>query len=123
MLAAPSADERLLAEFTVTSNSGNERLVMNRVAEAVEGLEIGGKSPRAAEDGRRRGGNERDRAREREPLRSSRSQSRWSHRGGDSGWWCAITDQGGERPISEAESPDLEAKLEGLQKPGAGAAS
>ncbi len=28
-----------------------------------------------------------------------------------------ITDQGGERPIPDAETPDLEAKLEGLQKP------
>jgi serine phosphatase RsbU (regulator of sigma subunit)/anti-sigma regulatory factor (Ser/Thr protein kinase) len=28
-----------------------------------------------------------------------------------------ITDQGGEKEISEAETPDLEAKLEGLQKP------
>jgi anti-sigma regulatory factor (Ser/Thr protein kinase) len=28
-----------------------------------------------------------------------------------------ITDQGGEKEIPEAETPDLEAKLEGLQKP------
>ena len=28
-----------------------------------------------------------------------------------------ITDQGGEREIPEAEAPDLEAKLDGLQKP------
>jgi len=28
-----------------------------------------------------------------------------------------ITDQGGERPIPEPETPDLEAKLAGLQKP------
>jgi anti-sigma regulatory factor (Ser/Thr protein kinase) len=28
-----------------------------------------------------------------------------------------ITDQGGEHEIPEAEAPDLEAKLEGLQKP------
>ncbi len=28
-----------------------------------------------------------------------------------------ITDQGGARPIPEAETPDIEAKLEGLQKP------
>ena len=28
-----------------------------------------------------------------------------------------ITDEGGEREIAEAETPDLEAKLEGLQKP------
>src|SRR5205807_1661110 len=28
-----------------------------------------------------------------------------------------ITDQGGEREIAEAETPDLEAKLEGRQKP------
>ena len=27
-----------------------------------------------------------------------------------------ITDRGGERPVTEAETPDLEAKLEGLQK-------
>ena len=28
-----------------------------------------------------------------------------------------ITDRGGEREIPEAETPDLEAKLDGLQKP------
>jgi anti-sigma regulatory factor (Ser/Thr protein kinase) len=28
-----------------------------------------------------------------------------------------ITDQGGDREIPEAETPDLEAKLDGLQKP------
>ena len=28
-----------------------------------------------------------------------------------------ITDRGGERPMAEAETPDLEAKLEGKQKP------
>ena len=28
-----------------------------------------------------------------------------------------ITDRGGGRPIAEAETPDLEAKLEGTQKP------
>ena len=28
-----------------------------------------------------------------------------------------ITDEGGEREIAEVETPDLEAKLEGLQKP------
>ncbi|HXP14788.1 MAG TPA: ATP-binding protein, partial [Actinomycetes bacterium] len=28
-----------------------------------------------------------------------------------------ITDQGGERPIPEVETPDLEAKLAGLQTP------
>jgi anti-sigma regulatory factor (Ser/Thr protein kinase) len=28
-----------------------------------------------------------------------------------------ITDQGGDRPIPEPETPDLEAKLEGLQSP------
>ncbi len=28
-----------------------------------------------------------------------------------------ITDRGGERPVADAETPDLEAKLEGLQKP------
>ena len=28
-----------------------------------------------------------------------------------------ITDRGGDQPVAEAETPDLEAKLEGLQKP------
>ena len=28
-----------------------------------------------------------------------------------------ITDQGGARPMQDAETPDIEAKLEGLQKP------
>ena len=70
---------------------------------------------RAAEDRRLGGGDERDRARQRSRTPSYRSRSAIRLDGGE--LLVRITDEGGEREIAEAETPDLEAKLEGLQKP------
>jgi serine phosphatase RsbU (regulator of sigma subunit)/anti-sigma regulatory factor (Ser/Thr protein kinase) len=105
---------RILAEFTVPSNLGNEREVMDRVAMAVE--DIGLTGPR------------------RENLKTAVSEAAMNAiehgNKGDAGLDVGvrvlvspddlrvlITDQGGDREIPESEAPDIEAKLAGLQTP------
>ena len=72
-------------------------------------------APRQAEDRDRRGDDERDRAREPVERRAARRASPFARAAGELS--VRITDRGGDEPIAEAETPDLEAKLEGLQKP------
>ena len=106
----------VLAAFELASIPGNEREAMERVARPRwRGLDIAGAHPRTAADRRLRSRDERDRARERgfgraaggvqvlaDPERAARA---------DLG--------SGRRPAdrAERERPDLEAKLEGEQKP------
>ncbi len=113
MVAAPDPHDRLLAEFTVPSEPGNERLVMAGVAEAVEGIDLGDRLERLKTAVAEAAMNAIEHGNENDPELSVAvsvvaSETRLVVR---------ITDQGGERPIPEAETPDLEAKLEGLQKP------
>ncbi|MDP9343073.1 MAG: SpoIIE family protein phosphatase [Actinomycetota bacterium] len=114
--AVPESAEagRVLAEFSLPSVSGNERLVMDRVAEAVADVDF--------EDARR------------ERLKTAVSEAAMNaiehgngfqaelpvavvvtQKGGDLS--VRITDHGGGRDIPEAEVPDLDAKLEGKQTP------
>ena len=109
-----SANGRVLADFTVPSAPGNERVAIQQVAEAVEDLglapqrlerlktAVGEATMNAMEHG--------NQYREDTPVAIRVLASDTSVR-------VEITDQGGERAIPEAETPDLEAKLAGLQKP------
>jgi serine phosphatase RsbU (regulator of sigma subunit)/anti-sigma regulatory factor (Ser/Thr protein kinase) len=108
------AAERQLAAFEVASEPGNERLAIDQVAEAVAGLGLDG--PRL------------------ERLKTAVGEATMNaieHGNGnrpelpvnvsvvtdDTDVKVRITDQGGERPLPEVETPDLEAKLAGLQTP------
>jgi serine phosphatase RsbU (regulator of sigma subunit)/anti-sigma regulatory factor (Ser/Thr protein kinase) len=112
--AGGGAAERELAAFQVASEPGNERLAIDQVAEAVAGLELAG--PRlerlktavgeATMNAIEHGNHNRPEL----PV-----DIRVVVDGAD--LKVRITDQGGERPIPEAETPDLEAKLAGLQTP------
>src|SRR5439155_5015563 len=113
--AAPVREgSRVLADFSLPSVSGNERLAMDRVTEAVADVEI--------DDTRR------------ERLKTAVSEASMNAiehgnkfqaelpvnvvvtlDGGDLS--VRITDHGGGRDIPDAETPDLDAKLEGLQTP------
>jgi serine phosphatase RsbU (regulator of sigma subunit)/anti-sigma regulatory factor (Ser/Thr protein kinase) len=117
--AAPEAPERAgaerqLAAFEVASEPGNERLAIDQVAEAVADLGLDG--PRL------------------ERLKTAVGEATMNaieHGNGnrpelpvgvsvvadDTDVKVRITDQGGERALPEVETPDLEAKLAGLQTP------
>ena len=105
---------RVLEEFSMPSESGNERAVMERVAEAVAGLGLAN--------------------RRLERLKTAVSEATMNaiEHGNqnrpdlpvgirvmvnEEEVLVEIIDQGGERPIPDAEIPDIEAKLAGLQKP------
>jgi anti-sigma regulatory factor (Ser/Thr protein kinase) len=112
--SALAAGTVLDVSFTIPSEQGNERAASERVAEAVSSLGL-------------------------EPARLERLKTAVSEavmnaieHGNQSRpeipveigirreageLLVRITDEGGEREIPEAETPDLEAKLEGLQKP------
>jgi serine phosphatase RsbU (regulator of sigma subunit)/anti-sigma regulatory factor (Ser/Thr protein kinase) len=111
--AAPSAPLVDLS-FSIPSAAGNERLASERVAEAVAPL---GLAP--------------DRLEKLKTAVAEAAMNAIEH-GNDSNpelsvdvsvraeggeLTVRITDRGGGRPIAEAETPDLEAKLEGKQKP------
>lgn len=105
---------KVLADFTIASEDGNERLVMARVADAVADLDLSSRrlerlktavaeaTMNAIEHGNQ-----------------SRPELEVAVRvmATESDVLVQITDQGGQGPISEAEAPDIEAKLEGLQTP------
>jgi anti-sigma regulatory factor (Ser/Thr protein kinase) len=105
---------RELAAFEVPSEPGNERLVIDQVAEAVAGLgleearlerlktAVGEAAMNAIEHGNDN--------RPELPVEVSVAAD-------DHDLTVRITDQGGERPLPEVETPDIEAKLAGLQTP------
>jgi anti-sigma regulatory factor (Ser/Thr protein kinase) len=110
----PDGAERQLVAFEVASEPGNERLAIDQVAEAVAGLgldaprlerlktAVGEATMNAIEHGN---GN-----RPELPVAVSVVAD-------DTDVTVRITDQGGERALPEVETPDLEAKLAGLQTP------
>jgi serine phosphatase RsbU (regulator of sigma subunit)/anti-sigma regulatory factor (Ser/Thr protein kinase) len=109
-----NGDGRVLAEFDVASEPGNEREVMQRVATAIEELDVAPTRlerlktavAEAAMNAIEHGNDNRAELPVQVRVVASDEELRVS-----------ITDQGGERPIPDAEAPDLEAKLAGLQKP------
>jgi serine phosphatase RsbU (regulator of sigma subunit)/anti-sigma regulatory factor (Ser/Thr protein kinase) len=109
-----SNSERVLADFTVSSEEGNERIAMARVAEAVAELRpdsawlerlktaVSEATMNAIEHGNR---NQPD----------LEVAIRVAARPDDV--VVRIRDHGGGRPIPEVETPDIEAKLAGEQNP------
>jgi anti-sigma regulatory factor (Ser/Thr protein kinase) len=111
--AAYADESKLLSELSVPSEEGNERLVIGQLDELVgDSLEpsrleslktaVAEATMNAIEHGNRQN-----------PelpvtIRVTRTTTSLS---------VAITDQGGARDIPEAEVPDIDAKLAGLQKP------
>jgi anti-sigma regulatory factor (Ser/Thr protein kinase) len=107
-------DVRVLDEFELPSVSGNERQAMERVATSMREVDLSGRrlerlktavaeaTMNAIEHG--------NQARAELPVRLEVSTR-------DSQVIVRITDLGGGRDIPEATTPDLEAKLAGLQKP------
>jgi serine phosphatase RsbU (regulator of sigma subunit)/anti-sigma regulatory factor (Ser/Thr protein kinase) len=111
--SAPAAAARTLGEFELPSESGNERAVMDRVAELVKPLGI---DPRKLEKLKTavsetamnaiEHGNE-VRADLPVSVRVSAANGKVL---------VSISDRGGLKTIPEAETPDIDAKLAGLQK-------
>jgi serine phosphatase RsbU (regulator of sigma subunit)/anti-sigma regulatory factor (Ser/Thr protein kinase) len=105
---------RVLAEFSLPSEPGNERAAIARVEEAVAGVglasanlerlktAVGEATMNAMEHGNEY------RAERPVRLRVLRSADRLR---------VQVTDHGGDAPVPQAETPDLEAKLAGEQKP------
>jgi serine phosphatase RsbU (regulator of sigma subunit)/anti-sigma regulatory factor (Ser/Thr protein kinase) len=111
---AGAAAARRLAAFEVASEPGTERQAIDQVAEAVAGLglddarlerlktAVGEATMNAIEHGNQN--------RPELPVEVSVAAD-------DAQVTVRITDQGGERPLPEVETPDIEAKLAGLQTP------
>jgi serine phosphatase RsbU (regulator of sigma subunit)/anti-sigma regulatory factor (Ser/Thr protein kinase) len=105
---------QVLAEFEVASEPGNEREVMARVVEAVQELELAESRlerlktavAEAAMNAIEHGNEGRAELPVTVEVVASDAELR-----------IRITDQGGGPDMPQAETPDLEAKLAGLQKP------
>ena len=112
----PTSATRALLAFELPGAPGNERIAMDRVAEAVAPLGLDPGPPRAPQDRRQRDGHERDRVRQQGdpdvPVGIGVASA-------DGELHVRITDRalGGPIPGDDAEQPDLDAKLAGLQKP------
>jgi serine phosphatase RsbU (regulator of sigma subunit)/anti-sigma regulatory factor (Ser/Thr protein kinase) len=109
-----SSGEGELAAFEVASEPGNERLAIDQVAKAVAGLELAGlrleRLKTAVGEATMNAIEHGNKNRPELPV-----EIRVVADGAD--LKVRITDQGGVRPIPEVETPDLEAKLAGLQTP------
>ena len=105
---------RVLAEFELPSELGNEREVMDRVAAAVDGIGLPGSRlenlktavSEAAMNAIEHGNGADSALKVGVQVRLSQEDLR-----------VLITDQGGGKEIPEPETPNIEAKLAGLQKP------
>ncbi|HEY2354947.1 MAG TPA: SpoIIE family protein phosphatase [Gaiellaceae bacterium] len=100
--------------FTIPSEQGNERGASERVAEAVASL---GLEPARLEKLKTAVSEATMNAIEHGNQSNPELPVEIGIRLADGELLVRITDQGGAREIPEAETPDLEAKLEGLQKP------
>jgi anti-sigma regulatory factor (Ser/Thr protein kinase) len=105
---------RTLAEFAVPSEPGNERLAMERVAEAIRDLDIRGENlerlKTAVAEATMNAMEHGNHYRAESPVLIEVSAS-------DTQLSVKITDEGSGPPAFHAETPDLEAKLEGMQTP------
>jgi anti-sigma regulatory factor (Ser/Thr protein kinase) len=108
--AAPSVD----LSFSIPSAAGNERLASERVAEAVASV---GLAPDRLEKLKTAVAEAAMNAIEHGNDSNPELSVDVAVRVGHGELSVGITDRGGGRPIAEAETPDLEAKLEGKQKP------
>lgn len=105
---------RVLAEFSLPSVAGNERLAMDRVAEAVADVDLDGarleRLKTAVSEGAMNAIEHGNQFQADLPVAILVTLG-----GGDLA--VRITDHGGGRDITEPETPDLDAKLEGKQSP------
>jgi serine/threonine-protein kinase RsbW len=105
---------RILAEFSVPSEPGNERLAMETVAEAVSDLDIRGENlerlKTAVAEATMNAMEHGNHYRAELPVLIEVSAS-------DTQLSVKITDEGSGPPAFHAETPDLEAKLKGMQTP------
>ena len=109
-----SNGHRVLAEFELPSDPGNEREVMDRVADAVGSLGLA--APRlenlktAVSEAAMNAIEHGNEGKSEMPVGVQVLLSEDDLR-------VLIRDLGGDKEIPEAETPDIEAKLAGLQKP------
>jgi anti-sigma regulatory factor (Ser/Thr protein kinase) len=113
--ARTNADlRRTLAEFSVPSEPGNERMAMQTVAEAIRDLDIRGENlerlKTAVAEATMNAMEHGNHYRAELPVLIEVSAS-------DTQLSVKITDEGSGPPAFHAETPDLEAKLEGMQSP------
>jgi len=101
-------------EFEIPSEQGNEREAGERVAEAIAGL---GLDPARLERLKTAVSEATMNAIEHGNESRPELPVSIAVRSSDEAIVVRITDQGGDHAIPEVETPDLEAKLEGLQKP------
>jgi serine/threonine-protein kinase RsbW len=106
---------RLLAEFSVPSEPGNERLAMERVAEAIGELEVRGENlerlKTAVAEATMNAMEHGNKYRAEVPVEVMVLVE-------DQDLMVRITDRGsGPPPSRGGDAPDLEAKLEGMQTP------
>jgi anti-sigma regulatory factor (Ser/Thr protein kinase) len=106
---------RLLAEFSVPSEPGNERLAMERVAEAIGELEVRGENlerlKTAVGEATMNAMEHGNKYRAEVPVEVMVLVE-------DQDLMVRITDRGSGPPPSQGgDAPDLEAKLEGMQTP------
>ena len=114
MTAPRSGARRTLAELSVPSEPGNERRAMEEVAGAVEGLGLSDRTlerlktavAEATMNAMEHGNNYRSEA----PVVIEVSAS-------EADLSVKLTDEGSGPPAFDSETPDLEAKLEGMQTP------
>ena len=114
MTAPRSGARRTLAELSVPSEPGNERRAMEEVAGAVEGLGLPDRTlerlktavAEATMNAMEHGNNYRSEA----PVVIEVSAS-------EADLSVKLTDEGSGPPAFDSETPDLEAKLEGMQTP------
>ena len=110
---AGDGDESVLDEFTLPSELGNERAAMQRVGETAADVGLSGsrleRLKTAVAEATMNAIEHGNEARAEVPVHVR------VHRSSDD-LFVRITDQGGAEPIPEAETPDLDAKLAGLQK-------
>jgi serine/threonine-protein kinase RsbW len=105
---------RTLAEWTLPSEPGNERLVMERVGEVVRGLNL---APRRVERLKTAVAEATMNAIEHGNQNRAELPVEISVRVSAADVVVDIVDQGGNAPIAAPETPDLYAKLDGDQSP------
>lgn len=105
---------RILAEFSLPSQPGNERLAMEQVAELVRDLPF---SPAKVERLKTAVGETTMNAMEHGNQYQADLQAMIQLLVSEKALAVRITDFGGGKQIPEPEKPDLEAKLSGLQSP------
>lgn len=105
---------KTLTKFTVPSEPGNERLAMQQVAEAIAGV---GLDPARIEKLKTAVAEATMNAIEHGNKFRAEVDAHVQVRVSRDALAVRITDQGGEAVIPDAQTPDLEAKLEGLQSP------